>query len=231
MKRILRLARNNVYHRAYIDPESETELVDRFHKLYYDASEFDGTWHQTHWLGVKTLKCPLDLWVYQEILFELRPDVIIETGTFAGGSALYLAMICDALQAGRILTIDLELRKGRPTHPRIQYLLGSSIAPEILERVRGEIQPGGKVLVLLDSDHRKEHVLAEMRAYAPVVTKGSYMIVEDTNLNGHPIAPEFGPGPMEAVDDFLAECRDFEMDKSRQKFYLTFNPKGFLRRK
>ena len=89
---------------------------------------------------------------------------------------------------------------------------------------------GNHLLVLLDSDHSREHVLDELRAYSPLVTPGSYVIVEDTNLNGHPVWPDFGPGPMEAVDIFLSESDDFVIDTSREKFYLTWNPRGYLKR-
>jgi cephalosporin hydroxylase len=85
-------------------------------------------------------------------------------------------------------------------------------------------------LAILDSDHTKKHVMDEIGVYAPMVTPGSYLIVEDTNMNGHPVAEEFGPGPMEAVEEFIKGTNDFEIDKSREKFYLTFNPSGYLKR-
>jgi cephalosporin hydroxylase len=86
------------------------------------------------------------------------------------------------------------------------------------------------VLVILDSDHTKDHVLAEMRAYGPLVTRGSYLIVEDTNINGHPVLPDFGPGPWEAVEEFLQGNDQFQVDRSREKLLMTFNPMGYLRR-
>jgi len=82
--------------------------------------------------------------------------------------------------------------------------------------------------VILDSDHSRDHVLDELRLYAPLVTSGSYVIVEDTNINGHPVLPQFGPGPMEALDEFLRESDEFSIDDQREKFFLTFNPRGFL---
>jgi len=86
-------------------------------------------------------------------------------------------------------------------------------------------------MVILDSDHSKGHVLSELKIYSKFVTKGSYIIVEDTNINNHPVFPDFGPGPMEAVEEFLKENKDFSVDRSREKFYLTFNPKGFLQKR
>jgi cephalosporin hydroxylase len=206
--------------------EAASPIVDSFHELYYDSMVFA----HTSWLGTPALKCPLDLWVYQEIIHELRPDVIVETGTASGGSARFLASICDLLGHGEIITIDVEERPGRPQHSRITYLQGSSTDPAVLERVRSKTQGRDRVLVLLDSDHRKAHVLSELTAYSELVTPGSYLIVEDTNL-GHPARPDFGPGPMEAVVEFLADHPEFANDPSREKHLLTFNPRGYLRRK
>jgi cephalosporin hydroxylase len=86
-------------------------------------------------------------------------------------------------------------------------------------------------MVILDSDHSRDHVLGELRIYGKMVTRGQYLIVEDTNINGHPALPEFGPGPMEALDLYLKEDDAFEIDPSREKFYMTFNPRGYLRRR
>jgi cephalosporin hydroxylase len=200
--------------------------VAAFHELYYTDP---GTWPDTFWMGVATQKCPLDLWIYQELLHEVRPTLIIETGTCKGGSALYLASICDILEVGRVVTIDIEHQADRPTHPRITYLTGSSTAPEIAEQVR-VAAVDQQVMVILDSDHSRDHVIGELRLYADLVAVGSYLIVEDTNINGHPVLPDWGPGPMEALDDFLAETDEFEIDESREKFHMTFNPRGYLRR-
>ena len=207
------------------------DVIDRFTEAYYDGALFGETRADTHWLGVRTDKNPLDLWIYQELLHELRPDLIVETGTAFGGSALYLASICDLLDHGKVVTVDIIEQEGRPQHPRLEYVTGSSIAPEIVEDVKRRIEPGGTAMVVLDSNHKRDHVLEELRLYAPLVTPGSYIVVEDTILNGHPVSPEFGPGPMEAVDAFLAETDEFEVDRRREKLYLTFNRKGYLRRK
>ena len=201
------------------------DTVAEFHRHYYNSF----VWTDTSWLGVPTQKCPLDLWIYQELLFELRPGLIIETGTAAGGSALFLASICDLLGCGRIVTVDIAGPYG-PKHSRIRYLTGSSVDPLIVENCRVMAVGEARVMVILDSDHAADHVLAELRSYAPLVTPESYLIVEDTNVNGHPVLSEYGPGPAEAVAAFLSETDDFEADGSREKFWMTFNPGGYLRR-
>lgn len=234
------------------------------HAAYYDM--FCRAWPE--WRGVPMLKNPVDLMAYREILAEVRPALIVETGTAFGGSALYLASVCDSLDRGRVLSIDLRGTGGvrlpaaarralrwcafvgtallpqffrphvglslwpRPAHPRITYLKGSSTAPEILKRVDAEVRSAaaGPVLVILDSDHHAEHVRAECELYGPLVTIGSYLIVEDTNINGHPIPWGEGPGPAEAVAGFLAEHPEFKADCSRERFLVTFNPGGYLKR-
>ena len=206
------------------------DVVERFTEVYYEGALFGDTRADTRWLGVRTDKCPLDLWIYQELLHELEPDLIVETGTAFGGSALYLASLCDLLRRGEVLTIDVQPQEGRPEHRRLEYFHGSSVAPETLEYVRSRAAKAGTVLVVLDSDHRKEQVLEELRLYAPLVTPGSYVVVEDTILNGHPVSPDFGPGPMEAAEEFLRTEPAFKVDRGREKLYLTFNPKGYLRR-
>lgn len=207
--------------REHID---DLNSVDGFHYFYYHQN----AWQDTTWLGVKTLKLPLDLMVVQEILFEKKPDVIIEAGTAAGGSALYMATLQEAMQHGKVITVDIVDNPDRPVHDRITYVLGSSTAPETVERVKAMIPEGATVMVVLDSDHSKEHVLNELRIYSEVVTEGQYMIAEDTNVNGRPAYPNHGPGPGEAVDQFLAETDKFTVDKSREKYLITFNPGGFL---
>jgi cephalosporin hydroxylase len=208
--------------------EAGMQAVRAFHELYYGSP--DTTWKNTRWQGVRAQKCPLDLWVYQEILHEVQPDLIVETGTAEGGSAFFLASMLDLLGRGAVVTIDVLERPDYPRHPRITYLHGSSTDPSIVGHVGGLIGPDDRVVVILDSDHGKGHVLDEMRAYAPCVSRGSYLIVEDTNINGHPVLPEFGPGPWEAVEEFLQENDQFEVDRSREKFLMTFNPMGYLRR-
>jgi cephalosporin hydroxylase len=138
--------------------------------------------------------------------------------------------MCDLANKGEIVTIDIDEDESRPKHNRIKYLKGSTTSEDILKKVE-ELASGKKeVLVILDSDHSRDHVLSELKLYNKFVNKGGYLIVEDTNLNGHPVIPNFGPGPMEAVQEFMKENKDFIVDKDKEKFYLTFNPNGFLKR-
>lgn len=225
--------RSFIYYISYkinIDPKTEKELVDQFHKLYYDSHAFGKTWMNTFWLGIPVQKCPLDLWVYQEIIFELKPDIIVECGTASGGGSLFFASMCDLMNNGRIITIDTEDIEGRPQHKRITYLHGSSTSKEVVEKVENLIKEDDKVMIFLDSDHSKDHVLSELEIYSKLVTKGSYLVVEDTNINGHPVFSYFGPGPMEAIEEFLRKSKIFVVDGSKEKFYLTFNPNGYLRK-
>jgi cephalosporin hydroxylase len=225
---------------AMPDPSANKEIVlapqdaiIAFHLLYYLSGHRDeGTWQRTFWMGIRTEKCPLDLWVYQEILHSIRPQLIIETGTRHGGSALFLCNMLDLLGGeGEVVTVDIVRPPRGPNHPRLTYLTGSSTAPDMVAEVHRRAAGKQRVLVILDSDHSKQHVLEEMRAYHGLVSRGSYMIVEDTNVNGHPIWPEHGPGPMEAIDEFMTTNHDFIIDSRCEKFLLTFNPRGYLRRK
>ena len=201
-----------------------SEVVDDFFD-YYGRS---GVWLATFWLGRHVYKAPTDLWIYQELLHYTKPDLIVETGTFSGGSALFLASMCDLMDRGRIVTIDIDPQPDLPVHPRIKYVKGSSVAPEVLELVRKEAAGADRVMVILDSDHSRDHVAAELREYAPLVSDGCYLIVEDT---GAEQIPDHGPGPDEAIEAFLKENDDFEVDPVCEKFLLTFQPGGYLKRR
>lgn len=203
---------------------------DKAHKEYY----LEDLQSETYWMGRHIIKCPLDVWVVQEILWETRPDLIIETGTFHGVSALYYAQLMDLMGIpGNVLSIDItyDPEFDYPEHPKVEYLLGSSsVNPEVLEYVTEKVKGAGRVMVILDSDHACDHVLQELRAYHKYVSVGCYLIVEDTNVNGYPVMPLHGPGPMEAVKAWQPTNQGFEVDRSREKFMLSFHPGGWLRR-
>lgn len=224
------LAQKQLLHRFYIGPRKERSVLDEFHKLYYYSSVAGKTWSDTWWQGIQVLKCPLDLWIYQEIIFRTKPELIIETGTYKGGAAHFLASMCDLAGTGEIVTVDIEEYPNRPQHPRIAYLHGSSVDDAISRTIRERAQGKQSALVILDSDHGMEHVRREMELYAPLITKNSYLIVEDTNINGNPVLPESGPGPKEAIDDFLKSHSEFSIDPAMEKLLMTFNPGGYLKR-
>lgn len=210
--------------------DEQRDVIDRFHAVYYNARYADLTWGDTRWLGHPVLKCPLDLWLYQEILHEVRPDFVIETGTAHGGSALYLAGVCDLLNHGTVYTVDIKSQQRKPKHPRLHYVQCSSTAPQLHEFLRETIPADSRVVVILDSDHTRDHVLAELNLYSGLVNIGSYLIVEDTILNGNPVPIFREPGPWEAIESFLSERDDFVIDRSKEKLLMSFNRGGYLKR-
>jgi cephalosporin hydroxylase len=216
-----------------LTPE-EQRVVEAYHELYYRKR----LWDRTAWMGAPCLKSPHDVWVYQEILFETRPTLIVETGTAWGGSAHYLGCVLDAMHAsdgheGRVVSIDTLARTGEIDHPRVTKIKASSTDGGTVARVRAMIGGHDRVMIILDSLHNRDHVLAELVAYGPMVTEGCYAVVEDSNINGHPVhtdfAPDQGPGPFEAVADYLRTTDRFEVDRAREKLFMTLNPCGYLR--
>jgi cephalosporin hydroxylase len=211
--------------------EKQNELMKLFHEV--------PVWSHNWFENVPIEKNPLDLWMMQQIIYETRPDFIVETGTFKGGSALYWAYTLNGmgLENSRVITADIQdltaTAAGNPLWKKyVTFFKASSTAPEIVSEIARRVK-GHKVLVTLDSDHTAAYVLSEMRVYAPMVTPGSYLVVEDTHMDGVPTDPGFGPGPLAAVQKFLKEggSKDFEQDFSREAFVMTFNPGGWLKRK
>lgn len=205
-------------------------IIDNFHTLYY--TQKDLVLKKTKWFGVPIGKNPMDIMTYQEIIFETRPDVIIECGTYKGGSALFYAHMLDILGNGKVISIDINEEKDAPMHDRITYLFNvSSIDPELFKLVKSLIKPTDKVMVVLDSCHEAAHVYEELKLYSPLVTKGLYLVCEDTNINGHPCHGGVNKGgPMEALIMFINENKEFASDLSREKYLLTFFPMGWLKR-
>jgi cephalosporin hydroxylase len=226
------------YNKIYISNNTEKEVVDNFHKLYYSASSYNKSWNTTKWRGVRILKCPLDLWVYHELIYELKPELIIETGTSRGGSAMFLADMLDQTGKGMVVTVDIRDCKIPEdadrvlAHKRIKFLIGSSTSPEVYNEIKEIAKDKKTILVILDATHNKEHVLNELQLYAPLVTTGSYVVVEDTNFNGHPVfVPNaLGEGPYEAVEAYLKTDNSFVVDDYMERHFMTFNPKGYLKK-
>jgi len=215
------------------DTAQEEKVINRFHEIFY--AKKGQTWLANRWLGIQTSQNPNDAWITQEILVEQKPDILVETGTKNGGSALIWAMIMREVNPdSRVITIDIVDRTAKARElplfkERVDFLLGSSTDPKIVDEVKRRVA-GKSVLVLLDSDHSQRHVLAELRAYAPIVTPGSYLIVQDGILSGHPVKDEMAGGPWEAIDEFLAVNREFQSDRQRERLMFTYCPRGYLKR-
>jgi len=210
------------------------------------------------WLGRPIIQYPQDIVAMEEIIWQVRPDLIIETGIAHGGSLIFSASmlalldICDAIEqkksidpsksSRKVLAVDIDIRahnreaiEAHPMASRIQMIQGSSIAPEIVDQVKKIAADYRTVLVCLDSNHTHEHVLAELKAYGPLVTKGSYCVVFDTIVEDLPreLFPDrpWGPGdnPKTAVLEFLKSHPEFQIDKSiDHKLLISVAPDGFL---
>jgi cephalosporin hydroxylase len=178
------------------------------------------------------------MWNYQEILYSLQPSLVIEFGTRYGGSALFFAAVMRQIgHRFRLLSVDIDaetVEERIRREPEIELLNMSSLDSRVSERIaalRSEF--AGPVFVILDSDHSKAHVKAEMMLLKPLLVSGDYMIVEDSNVNGHPVYPSHGPGPFEAVREYFREYPgDYRYDTVREaKFGFTFATRGFLIRR
>lgn len=212
------------------------------------------------WLGRPIIQFPQDMVAMQELIWQIKPDLIIETGIAHGGSLIFSASMlalldmCDAIESGatldpknskrKVLGIDIDIRahnraaiEAHSMASRIQMIQGSSIAPDIIEQVQAAAASYSRVLVCLDSNHTHDHVLAELQAYAHLTSVGSYCVVFDTIVEDMPKAmfPDrsWGPGdnPKTAVWEYLKSHPEFEIDKSIQnKLLITVAPDGYLKR-
>jgi len=196
------------------------------------------------WMGRPIIQYPQDMIAMQEIIWELKPDLIIETGIAHGGSLIYYASLLELIGKGTVLGIDIDIRahnraeiEKHPMYKRIKMIQGSSISEEVRDQVAAIAQGQQTVLVCLDSNHTHEHVLAELQLYAPFVTKGSYLVVFDTivedmpgdYLPGRPWGP--GDNPKTAVWQFLKENDAFVVDEAMDdKLQISVAPQGYLKR-
>jgi cephalosporin hydroxylase len=184
------------------------------------------------WLGRPVWQNIADIWNLQEGIVARNVDLVVECGTNRGGSSYFMGSLFDLLGRGHVITIDVE-RLFEALHPRVEFHQGSSVALEIVELVHrraAELAPH-EILVLLDSDHRAGHVLAELRAYADLVPEGGYMLVQDGLIDELRKFRRDQPGPLAAIRQFLDEDRRFVIDRARsERFFTNHSPSGWLRR-
>lgn len=193
--------------------------------------------HSIDWMGIPTRKMITDVWVYQEIIFETKPDLIIEIGSLYGGSTLFLAQMLELLGSGEVLSIDISHDLFMANHPRIRKITADCSDVAVVEQAR-DLAKGKRVMVIHDGDHTAEAVERDLKLYAPLVTPGMYLIIEDGVVDlldsRHSKMGRAYPngGPLKAARSFLNEMEtQFELDMRRERFILTTNPKGYLRRK
>jgi cephalosporin hydroxylase len=214
-----------------IKTAAEPFVVPSFHRLYYDGPH---AWKTNTFLGLKTFECPLDLQLYQELIHQLRPSFVIRTGVAEGGALLYFATLLDLIGAPAsaiVVGVDMVLsdEARRLSHPRIRLFKGSSADPDLINEIK-KIVPSEGGFVSLGSDHSKENVARELALFKDFVALGSYMVAEFTNLNGNPVVRTFGPGPSEAVSDFLTENQTFAKDDIWVRNKFSFHQGGWLKR-
>jgi cephalosporin hydroxylase/glycosyltransferase involved in cell wall biosynthesis len=211
-------------------PTGPSPIPDELTADFTDAFWHSLAWRDTTWLGRKVYKAPTDLVVYQELIHRVRPDWIIETGTGGGGRALFLASVCDLVEHGHVLSIDRRLGQDLPRHPRITYIEGLAHEEDAVRQVKGAVGADPHALVILGSAGSHLRMIDEFEAFHALVPVGSYAVVEETIVNGHPVWPGFGAGPFEATKRILAAHGNFASDPKMEKYALTFNPGGFLKR-
>lgn len=233
-----------------IASNAEDETLKTHAQAFMSASTIPKYSYNFLWLGRPIIQYPQDMVAMQEIIWAVKPDLIIETGIAHGGSLIFSASMlelnaaCLGRKDAEVLGVDIDIRahnrEAIETHPmfkRISMIEGSSVEPAIIELVRAKASGKESVLVCLDSNHTHEHVLAELQAYAPLTTVGSYCIVFDTNIEDMPadMFPDrpWGPGnnPKTAVCEYLKSHPEFEIDKNIQhKLLITAAPDGYLKR-
>jgi len=199
-------------------------LSDEEIRHYRYIHTFGSGVREPRWRGTRVVKFPQDLILYAQVIFKRKPDYIIETGTHFGGSALFFGDMLQLIGGKKVISIDVSHKLNPPKHPMVEYILGSSIDPEIVERIRREVA-GSRVMATLDSDHSTKHVLAEMRAYQNIVTVGQYMVVEDCwTRHKKPYDPWY------AVKKFLEENGRYHRFALEKQFIYAVTKDGWLRR-
>jgi len=198
--------------------------------------------YEIDWFGVPIIQTPEDMILMQELIFKIKPDVIIETGIAHGGSLIYYASLLELLGKGKVIGIDIEIREHNrrviekhPMFKRIELIEGNSISEEIIDKIKKIVPRDFKAIVCLDSNHTKNHVLKELKLFNSFVNPGSYIVVFDTNTSrlaelGACDKMYINNSPKEAVEDFLKVNNNFEIDKHYNKLYISYSPNGYLKR-
>ena len=190
---------------------------------YYQANV---VMKQVHYRGIPTWKNVFDLWVIQEIIHETQPEMVVEIGSKFGGTTLWLSDVMKSVAAGSVVSVDLK--RPRIDFPEnVEHIEGNSIAPETIAQVQS-LCVDHRTMVMADGNHAAKHVFEELVLYGPMVAPGCYFVVEDGIVDVMDWR-KFTPGPLVAVQRFLAESSDFEIDREREKFILTYAPAGFLK--
>ena len=211
-------------------PTEATPIPDELRQQFLGAFWNSLRWRRTTWLGKRVTRPPTDLFAYQELIVRRRPDWIVELGTNGGGRALFLASICDLIGHGQVLSVDHLAYEDLPEHDRIRYLTAEWLDPATVEQVRSIVGEDPNALLILGTRRHANNMVDEFDAWSPLVPKGSYVVVEDTIVNGNPVWAAFGPGPHEAVKRILVAHPEFVSDTNVEKWGVSFNPGGFLRR-
>jgi cephalosporin hydroxylase len=227
--------------RANAKAQAKDEELKKLALDFIVESDKYGYGYQWTWLDMPMIQMPQDIVATQEIIWKTQPDVIIETGIAWGGSIVFYASLLHLIGKGKVVAVDVVLQQKNiddimkyPFSDRIHLHKGSSVAAETMDVVKGHISKGDKVMVLLDSNHTHDHVLAELRLYAPLVTKGQYLIVSDTIVEDIPVQHHrprpWGPGdnPKTALQQYLTESDRFAEDEYiNSKLMLTYSPNGY----
>jgi cephalosporin hydroxylase len=203
--------------------------LDMTLRNWIERYQRDIVFEQVRYRGVAAWKNVLDLWVLQEIIWETGVDTVIEIGARHGGTTLWLSDTLANFRGpdGRVISIDLE-RPAVALPGNVQFICGDSISPATVSAAR-EFCSGRKTMVIADGDHAAKHVLAEMRLYGPLVSEGCYFVAEDGIVDVMEWK-SYTPGPAVAAQQFVGETDEFVIDRSREKFLLTYAPAGFLKR-
>jgi len=233
-----------------VQDENKTESVDLYSEQ--GLTLIAGLWvklcaqykftHDITWMGVPIIQLPEDVVMMQELIWKIRPDVIVECGLAHGGSALFYASLLELIGKGFVIGIDVEIRQynkiviqNHPLSHRVKMMQCDSASEEAVTRVKELIKPSDRVMVVLDSNHSKEHVAKELALYNGLVTPGSYLVAMDGAMAFVWDMPDAKPGwkednPLRAIEEFMKDNKAFEIDEHYTRLKVTANPKGFLRK-